>query len=280
MNRINIKFLNDPRLELDNKNSITKGIQACFLMNQSAGGYVRDLTKRVRPAKGTTVAQAISPYGRALKFDGANTIVTFSNNHFLDNISPLTCATLCYPVSQGENGLGRFFDKPTWGSFSFGNGPDNLNFSRSASSATSVQRITSVSSMSYNKWQLITGTWDGSVTGTNIHIYSDSTEYTYSSSANATLPFLDDTATAVSIGNRASDLARTFNGNMVYQIWWNRVISSAELIYLSCNYMRIFTIPKRRVVYFIPSAASTISSVRIERRQPRGLGRGIYRGVP
>lgn len=265
------------RISLDLSKSLAQGVVGCWVPSQESGGLVKNL-KGGKPGVGSNISFKTTPAGRVLVFNATTTVVTLPVSKFLDGVSPLTICCYCYPISQGEGGLGRFFDKPNFGSMAFGNAPDNIFFSRTGASATAAQRNSAASSMTYNRWQSIVATWDGSVTGTNIHLYVDGTELSYLSATDATAPLVNDAGTALSIGNRASDTARTFDGYMAYQAWWNRVLNTSEIRTLAVAPYAMFKKSVRRKSIYSTTVSTTTNINRVERKITRGVLRGIGRG--
>ena len=79
-----------------------------------------------------------------------------------------------------------------------------------------------------NRWQHVVATWDGSQDGSNIHLYVDGVPVDGSAVDGSGSAF-DDSGTPLTVGNRAGDLARGFNGGIDEVQVYNRVLTASEI---------------------------------------------------
>jgi hypothetical protein len=171
--------------------------------------------------------------GGALSFDGSNDAVTVPASGTLNNLSAVTISAWMRPNSSGENSFGRIIQK-TNGFMLYLSSGNQVVF-QVPYSTTDVKRQTSNNVVSYGVWTHVVVTWDGSATGSNIHIYLNGTEVaSYLATTNGVGTRVDDSAGALNIGNNATQ-DRTFNGLLDEVSIYNRVLSPAEVAALTAG---------------------------------------------
>ena len=110
----------------------------------------------------------------------------------------------------------------------------NLAFTRIAASVHK-DRITSANVITTGSWTHCLLTDDGSLTAANAKIYVAGSEVTYATTTNGIAP--ETAATGVwSLGGRASDNLRNFNGRLANVGVWNRVVTADEIAILAAGY--------------------------------------------
>jgi hypothetical protein len=168
--------------------------------------------------------------GQALLFDGSsNQNVNVGTSNFVCATgSPMTISAWIYPHNAGENSGGRIFSRRLDAdaydcTLQFSS--DQFQFTWSG--ATSLFRRSSAAAATFNMWQHILVTWDGSLTGSNIHLYRDGTELSYATTQNGTGLYYAPGQASL-IGKRASN-DRDFDGKIDEVRVYNRVLSAAEI---------------------------------------------------
>ena len=170
--------------------------------------------------------------GKALNFpNGGKAYVAASGAGSLANLytGGLTVAAWINPRSGGGGSGGRLIDKDNndGGWFLAMNGSTGLRFAVDAFPTVSPSRL-STTAIKVNGWQHVAATWDGSVSGSNIHIYINGVlaDGTPSDGAGVASP---DADTPFAIGNRSVDLARSFDGAIDEVRVYRGVLSAAEI---------------------------------------------------
>lgn len=97
--------------------------------------------------------------------------------------------------------------------------------------STALSRFTSNNAWVANTWTNVIVTWDGSTTATNIHIYVNGVEASYSSTTNG-ISIVDDSASTFFIGNEFDGL-RPAAGKVSQVAIWNRVLTGTEITNIS-----------------------------------------------
>lgn len=179
----------------------------------------------------------------ALNFDGVDDVGTVSASSSVNNIgngtngSGFTAEAWIFPRSLGEGGLGRVLDKA--GSFSNngwfvtmeGSGSNtffDFQVDYSGGGSQHLLVIASAGFITLNAWQHIAVTWDGSTTATNVHMYVNGKEVSYSTQQNGIGTRIDDSSNSLLIGNRSNG-DRTFDGFIDELRVWNVARTSTEI---------------------------------------------------
>jgi regulation of enolase protein 1 (concanavalin A-like superfamily) len=133
------------------------------------------------------------------------------------------------PRSSGGGGAGRIIDKDNnnGGWFLSMNGATGIRFAVDTFPTVSPSRVSSTA-IQINKWQHVAVTWDGSVSGSNIHLYVNGVLADGAPIDGAGVAEPDD-ATPFALGNRSLDLARSFDGAIDDVRVYSGVLSSAEI---------------------------------------------------
>jgi hypothetical protein len=142
-----------------------------------------------------------------------------------------------YPRSAGEGGKGRVVDKangttPTNG-WIFHLTGDGRSLSFLADySTTNLARVSAAGAITFNTWQHVAMTWDGSASASAVRLYVNGVEVTYSSATNAVGTRVNDALEDFKVGNDKST-ARTFNGLIDDLQVWKRALSPSEVAALA-----------------------------------------------
>jgi regulation of enolase protein 1 (concanavalin A-like superfamily) len=170
--------------------------------------------------------------GSALNFvSGGKGYVSASGAGSLSNLYThgMTVAAWIKPRSGGGGNGGRIIDKDNnnGGWFFSMNGATGVKLAIDTFSTSSPLRV-STTEVKLNVWQHVAATWDGSVTGSNIHIYINGVlaDGTAVDGAGVAEP---DGDTPFAIGNRSVDVARGFDGGVDEVRVYSGVLTAAEI---------------------------------------------------
>ena len=170
--------------------------------------------------------------GSALNFANAGkAYVSASGAETLSNLYThgMTVAAWIKPRSAGSGNSGRIIDKDNnnGGWYFSMNGATSVKLGIDTFSVASPSRV-STTGIKLNVWQHVAATWDGSASGSNIHIYingvlADGTAVSGSGVAEI------DNDTPFAIGNRSVDVGRSFDGGIDEVRVYSGVLSAAEI---------------------------------------------------
>jgi regulation of enolase protein 1 (concanavalin A-like superfamily) len=170
--------------------------------------------------------------GNALNFvSGGKGYVSASGAGSLANLYThgMSVAAWIKPRSGGSGSGGRIVDKDNndGGWFLAMNGSTAIRFAVDTFPTLSPSRI-STAAIKLNGWQHVAATWDGSVSGSNIHIYINGVlaEGTPIDGAGVAQT---DSGTPFAIGNRSVDVARSFDGGIDDVRVYSGVLTAAEI---------------------------------------------------
>jgi carboxypeptidase T len=171
--------------------------------------------------------------GTALRFDGADDMARTSGSDEFDAMPAVSVSAWINPGSGGKSNKGRIVDKantvtPTngWIFHLTGDGR-TLSFIADYSSID-LTRASSAGVLTFNTWQHVAMTWDGSASASGVHLYVNGVEVAYSSFISGAGTRVDDSLQDLKIGNDKSTV-RTFRGRIDEVQVWNRVLSPAEI---------------------------------------------------
>lgn len=173
--------------------------------------------------------------GKALSFDGTSDIINSGNNSSLNNPNSLTASAWIYADSFGGNSAGRIVNKTGstdvvgWKFHVAASG--HLAFTASWDNNTeSIYRETADNSIILGAWNHVVVTWTGGKNyTTDIHIYVNGTEASYSAGDDSAGTTRDnDSAYPLYIGNRG-DQSRGFDGTIDEVRVYNRALAPSEV---------------------------------------------------
>lgn len=175
-------------------------------------------------------------FGQARDFNGVDDYAYVGNPSTLNNIVPITISAWIYPRSAGEGGGGRIISKNAinWGDVGFwfftidNTAPEVNAFTFYKEGDTDLKRSTADNTVSFNTWQYIVVTWDGSTSASNVHIYKNGVELPYNVTKNETGTSRADDTQPLIIGNQQNG-ATTFDGIIDEVAVFNRVLSADEM---------------------------------------------------
>ena len=177
--------------------------------------------------------------GYALNFDGTDDIVNAGSAATLDDLGPMTIAAWIKPDSAGATAVSHVMSKSNTGSGRWfleidNSSPEDDAFEFNKDFDTDVARTTNNATATYDVWQHIAVTWDGSATGANIHIYKDGVESSYASTINGSGTQYSDAALPFIIGNRG-DGTIPFYGLIDDVRVYNSALSPAQISVLAAS---------------------------------------------
>jgi hypothetical protein len=192
----------------------------------------------------------------------------------------VTVAAWIKPRSAGTSALGRIVDKDNnklgW-VFSM-TGPTQLRFAAHEFAGAAAARV-SVAAVTLNQWQHVAATWDGSAQGANIHIYVNGVPADGVTTDGAG-PLGNDSATPLSIGNRPSDLYRSFDGAIDEVSVYSGVLSAADIAALAGSSppdTQPPTVPAGLAASNVTSTSATVTwQASTDLPNPGGTGVGGY----
>lgn len=183
-------------------------------------------------------SSVIGKLGQSMNFIGSGgQKINFGSPSPLDDLEAqggggMTLSTWINPRTSGA-GEGTIINKGNaantsngaW-SLKFHNSSGRFGFEKSYAT-TVLSRVSLNGAISYNRWQHVLVTWDGSATATNIHIYVDGTEVSYQSAQDGVGSKVSDAANSISINDGVS--SREFDGKIDETRLYNRILSAAEI---------------------------------------------------
>lgn len=190
----------------------------------------------------TTTTPTIGKIGQAFDFDGVNDSINVGTASPLDNLTQMTISMWVYPRTTGGGGVAKLLAKGSglgvnqWqlsliqsGGNCDGTVSDTFFFSKVNSAGSLMAcRNAANSSLTYNAWQQIVATWDGTASGSSIKLYKDGAEVSYFSGGASAGGSASTNSGDVYIGNR-SDGTRSFDGGIDEVRLYNRVLSASEI---------------------------------------------------
>lgn len=177
----------------------------------------------------------IGKRGQGMIFDGTDDYVNCGSGASLDDLHTtggLTISAWIKPETAGEGELGRILDKDSnfsgyWHLDVYGNNSKALQFLKDGS--TDLLARSSNGVISFNKWQYVAVSWDGSTTAANAHIYVNGVETGYAVQTDG-VGFLSDSSLATRIAaNGAATAGFAFDGSLDEVRIYNRALSADEI---------------------------------------------------
>jgi len=170
--------------------------------------------------------------GSALNFvSGGKGYVSVSGGESLADLykQGLTVAAWIKPRSGGGGNGGRIIDKDNnnGGWFFSMNGATGVKLAIDTFSTSSPSRA-STSGIKLNVWQHVAATWDGSASGSNIHVYINGV-LADGTAVNGAGVAESDADTPFAIGNRSVDVGRPFDGGIDEVRVYSGVLTAAEI---------------------------------------------------
>ena len=171
-----------------------------------------------------------------VNFDAIDEIIDCGSGGSISNLTSMSLSWWQYVRSNGEGNLGRVFEKRSATAqvkviFHTSVIAQSLNWEH-ATDGTTLDVDMAAGTLTFNVWQHIIMTWDGSLIATNVHFYLNGTETSYLTQQNGTGTLaLDDTGSWY-IGNRPVG-DRTSDAIYSEFAVWNVVLSNSEISQLS-----------------------------------------------
>ena len=215
-----------------------RGCVGHWLFNEGGGGTAYDASRYQSHGTIDGPSWGMSPFGRALSFDGVDDIVDVGSPKNLMNLTTFTYMAWCNPSDWGENSQGKLLSKTG------GVKEVSLNNSGSVARAwffvgrgtTDTFLESSNSSISLTEgWFHLCGTYDENDTGKN-KLYKNGVEMSYSNQTLGSGTTTDDGTGLLGIGNRGAK-NRTFDGLVAFPKVFNRALTPSEVL---MNYRQPF----------------------------------------
>lgn len=170
--------------------------------------------------------------GSALNFvSGGKGYVAASGGESLSDLykQGLSVALWIKPRSGGGGNGGRIIDKDNnnGGWYFSMNGATGVKLAIDTFSTASPSRLSTLG-IKLNVWQHVAATWDGSASGSNIHLYINGV-LADGTAVNGAGVAESDADTPFAIGNRSVDVARPFDGGIDEVRVYSGVLTAAEI---------------------------------------------------
>jgi hypothetical protein len=166
-------------------------------------------------------------FNGALSFAATNAAVVVPGGGVLADLSRtgVTVAGWIKPTSAGGGGKGRILHKTNW--MLYMGSASTVLFTADNWTTQFAQR-TSTASITLNTWQHVAATWDGSQSGSAIHIYVNGV-LADGASVDGAGTTVSDAAQALYLGNIPGSLTRGFDGTLDDVRVYNRVLTASEI---------------------------------------------------
>ena len=169
-------------------------------------------------------------------FDGVDDLINCQSDSSLDQLDAVTVVLWMNLISEGSLDVGRLVAKRTiggddgwWNVTINGSGADSRRIELGADFVTvDLVRRSNDDIFSFNVWERVFVTWDGSGTAANIHIYVNGNEVTYAITTDGTGGREDDSTQNLYLGNDGN-AGRTTDGKLAHIQLWNRVLQLNEM---------------------------------------------------
>jgi hypothetical protein len=198
-------------------------------------------------------------FNGALSFAATNAAVVVPGGGVLADLSRtgVTVAAWIKPASAGGGGKGRILHKTNW--MLYMGSASTVLFTADNWTTQFAQR-TSTASITLNTWQHVAATWDGSQSGSAIHIYVNGV-LADGASVDGAGTTVSDAAQALYLGNIPGSLTRGFDGTLDDVRVYNRVLTASEIQALLAGVPSTDTTPPTQ-----PGSpkATSVSSSRID----------------
>lgn len=210
------------------------GLVAYYPMNELSGDTINrsPATKGSYNGTATGVTYGVAGQaGNAYTFDGTDKIAV-TTDAALDSSTAMSVAILLNVNGNGGGGFGRVVQKGPnavgyWDIFTQGGGQIQLN----ADFAT--QDLVCRINITFGQWYLLVFTYTGGTTAaTDVGAYLNGAVQGHVLNQDGTGGRTADSSN-LTIGNRTSDTARTFDGKAQHLAIFNRVITDAEILKLA-----------------------------------------------
>jgi len=190
------------------------------LSGNNNDGLLRNMNRRDSPAIGIN--------GQGLNFIAAfpaRAVEVGTSDSFFMQGNSNTFSAWIYPRSLGGNSLGRIMSRGAYINLQLV-ATSTFRFDHSSSGGSPLIRVAAENAITFNTWQHVVVTWDGSGTAANVHLYVNGVETGYYFTQNGTL--LANTAGQLTrIGNTDSD--KNFDGIIDEVRIYNRILSQSEI---------------------------------------------------
>jgi parallel beta-helix repeat protein len=211
------------------KNSIADGL---VLYQSFNGEDINGTTAIDRSGNGNDgtisgATAAMGKRGQALDFDGSSGYVTAGTlgDAAMTENGPMAISAWIYPRSDGQASQGFIVARDGNAGPYFQMYPSNkLIFA--VPGGTQLYRLSLDNSISYNAWQHVVVTWDGSTNASNVHLYVNG--FQSDGATNNGTSLTDNSASNLYIGNNPY-YNRTFDGSLDEVRVYNRVLSTDEI---------------------------------------------------
>lgn len=250
-----------PRLgaRINTGHPLANGLGACWTFSEAGGyGKIADIAGAHQGTMSNFTAWGLGgPYGTALNFNQTNTVVNCgTSDDILLNTNPVTYAVAFYPRSIGATS-GRVITKEAVGVSGMAIAMvATATFQFQISGSTPLIRKAANSTLTFNTWNYIHVTHDGSTTAANCHIYLNGVEVGYATTTNGA-SLASTSGKSILIGNRDDNL-RSFDGYISMIKVWKRILTTDEIMSDYLDPYAVINVPFRRKLNNITAAIARI----------------------
>jgi hypothetical protein len=216
---------------LDGKNTVWSSSSAGTTLDTSGGSNTGTITNMSRS---TSVASG--KIGQALDFAGGGSAdyVNFNSAASLDDIETqggggMTVMAWINPRSSGGSGNSVIIGKSNGGTAGYWRlyNTGRLAFAKDFSTTDLATMSNASNTLTYNQWQHVAATWDGSALASNVHLYINGAEISgYTSQVDGVGTAVSDAANNVFMSASGTN---EFDGKIDDARIYNRVLSTAEI---------------------------------------------------
>lgn len=183
-------------------------------------------------------------FNDAYDFDADADYVNVGNDPDLTDMTTATVCAWVNPRGWGDGNFGRIYDKGS--AFAFyidnnGDAPDEALAFLVSHDTTNLNVKSAAGTIELNQWQHVCTVWTGDQASSSVTLYINGIEPSYGTQTSGDGSRDSDSSWDGLIGNRDTDLSRSFDGIIDEIAIWNRSLSSAEIKYMHakgilCNF--------------------------------------------
>lgn len=174
-----------------------------------------------------------------IDFDAIDDLINAGSGASIDDLGPLTWMAWIYPRTKGDSDFPRIISKGDGGAGNIARHDffieDGAGDTRSLvffiDGATDLSAHTEDNVITYNQWQFVAVTWDGSTTAVNIHIYVNGLEVASYQLQQNGASLSSDASYDLLLGNWVNG-TRSFDGLISEKAVWNVELNADEIAQL------------------------------------------------
>ncbi len=186
----------------------------------------------------TSTFYAQGKIGQGVNLDGVDDGINAGSLSVVDDLPALSVSVWAKPTGYGGGGLAYYVNKSNGGAVNgwvFQNNftTSSVRFFAAFDGGTNLivtSAANTLPSTEFNKWVHFVVTWDGSSSASNVHIYKNGVEVTYSVQTSGVGNRTTDATQSLFVGNNQPlGTSRSFSGTLDDVRIYNRVLSQTEI---------------------------------------------------